>query len=66
MSLDCKINPPIITIETNVDFEPTGNAIVGTIVSAINIQNIIECTDADIFINDTLPLNSLFYIRPKN
>ncbi len=66
MSLDCKINPPIITIETNVDFEPAGNAIVGTVVSAINIQSVIECEDADIFINDTLPLQSLFYIRPKN
>lgn len=66
MSFECKLTPPIITIETKVEAEQIGNAIVGTIVSVIDIENIIDCDGTQVIIQDKLPLSTLIYIRPQN
>lgn len=62
---NCKLTPPLITIATKVDAERISDMIVGTIVSVIDVENIIECDDTEIIIQDKIPLTTLVYIRPK-
>lgn len=64
MSSECKLSPPQISIETKITSEQVGNAVVGTIISLIDVENIIECGDSQVIIQDQLPLKTLVYIRP--